>query len=206
MQVPSEKSIRWHARCINGSIVGKGAERGFTLIEMMIVVVIVGVLATLAVVGYRRIVQSSHVSEATGMVQNIRVAQEAYKSETQQYANVSDTPVDWYPQGATGPSYGNQWGWLGGHCTCPNGIAWSDLPLHVDGPVLFGYATKAGPSTSQPPASITFKNSSVTLQQNITTDWYVVSAGGDLDTDTGTGTLVVGASWTNQLSVINEGQ
>jgi prepilin-type N-terminal cleavage/methylation domain-containing protein len=57
--------------------VAKRHPRGFTLIEMMIVVVIVGVLAMLAVVGFRKLVQSSHVSEATNMVQNIRVAQEA---------------------------------------------------------------------------------------------------------------------------------
>ncbi len=56
--------------------------RGFTLVEMMIVVVIVSVLATLAVLGYRKIVQSAHVTEATSMVNNIRVAQEAYHAET----------------------------------------------------------------------------------------------------------------------------
>src|SRR5271167_3607225 len=72
-----------------GAHVTRRASRGFTLVEMMIVVAIVGVLATLAVVGYRKLVQSSHVSEATNMVQNIRVAQEGYHSETQQYANIS---------------------------------------------------------------------------------------------------------------------
>ncbi len=181
------------------------AARGFTLIEMMIVVVIVGVLATLAVVGYRKIVESAHVSEATGMVHNIRVAQEAYHSETQSYANISASITSWYPAGA--PVHAMQFGW-GGACgsMCATGMDWSMLPLHVDGPVLFGYATVAGNPGTNPPATITFDNATATVPQSIPTDWYVIAAAGDLDSVSTTGTLVVGGSWTNQISVLNEGQ
>ncbi|HTB75500.1 MAG TPA: pilus assembly protein PilA, partial [Polyangiaceae bacterium] len=106
----------------------------------MIVVAIVGILATLAVIGYRKLVQSAHVSEATGMVENIRVAQEAYHSETQQYANVSADLASYYP---AAPMYQTVTVW-GGPCgNCP-GVQWAALPVHVDGPVMFGYATKAG--------------------------------------------------------------
>jgi type IV pilus assembly protein PilA len=181
------------------SDVGAHANRGFTLIEMMVVVVIVGVLATLAVVGYRKIVQSSHVSEATGMIQNIRVAQEAYKSETQLYANIS-TDNGLCPQP---PAYGVQTGWNG---ACgPGPVYWSALPLHVDGPVLFGYATRAGTSTDTPP-TVSYDGASVAMPAGVNTDWYVAWAAADLDNVSTTVTLVVGASWSNQLSVVNEGQ
>jgi type IV pilus assembly protein PilA len=180
------------------------AARGFTLIEMMVVVVIVGVLATLAVVGYRKIVESAHVSEATGMVHNIRVAQEAYHSEAQGYANISKDVTSWYP--AT-PAHAIQTGW-GAACgsKCVSGVDWSMLPLHVDGPVLFGYVTVAGTPGTNPPATITYQNAVATVPQNIPTDWYVIAAAADLDSVSTTGTLVVGGSWTNQISVLNEGQ
>jgi type IV pilus assembly protein PilA len=178
--------------------------RGFTLIEMMIVVVIVGVLATLAVVGYRKIVQSAHVSEATGMVHNIRVAQEAYHAETQSYANVSASITSWYP--AT-PVHDKQVGW-GAACggSCASNMDWSMLPVRVDGPVLFGYATVAGTPATNPPASVVYLNANASVPQNLTTDWYVIAAAGDLDNTSTTGTLVVGGSWTNQIAVLNEGQ
>jgi type IV pilus assembly protein PilA len=180
--------------------------RGFTLIEMMIVVVIVGVVATLAVVGYRKIVQSAHVSEGTSMVQNIRVAQEAYHSETQQYANVSkDLTQSWYP--AT-PHYQIQTAW-GADCSavCNSGMQWTALPLHIDGPLLFGYATVAYPASTNPSTiPLSYANASLTLPQSVPTDWYVVAAVADLDGDSTTATLVVGVSWSNQLQVVNEGQ
>jgi type IV pilus assembly protein PilA len=182
--------------------VGHRSERGFTLIEMMVVVVIVGVLATLAVVGYRKIVQSSHVSEATGMIQNIRVAQEAYHSETQQYATVSQLTGDLCPLKT--PTYGVQTAW-DGNCG-QGGVKWSALPLHVDGPVLFGYATIGGASTASLPSSVGYGNGSQALPSSVPTDWYVAWAAADLDNDANTATLVVGSSWTNQLSVLNEGQ
>jgi type IV pilus assembly protein PilA len=177
--------------------------RGFTLVELMIVVAIIGILATLAVVGYRKLVQSSHVSEATGMVQNIRVAQEGYHSETQQYADVS--PHDLLTYYPANPTYGVVTVW-GGPCggACP-GISWAALPVHVDGPVMFGYATVAGGAGAAIPAAPYVAVNP--FPANVTTDWYVVVADGDLD---GTGdpnnTHVFGASWSNQLIVDREGE
>jgi|CZKU01.1.fsa_nt_gi type IV pilus assembly protein PilA len=179
--------------------------RGFTLVELMIVVAIVGILATLAVVGYRKLIQASHVSEATGMVQSIRVAQEGYHSETQQYASVSGTLNNFYP---AAPKYQTVTAW-GAPCAaaCP-GVPWSSLPVHVDGPVYFGYATVAGIAGAAPPAAVTVNGQPLVFPAVPTTDWFVIAAEADLDGTPGQtkDTNVYGTSWTNQIFVDHDGQ
>jgi type IV pilus assembly protein PilA len=179
--------------------------RGFTLIEMMIVVVIIGVLASLAIVGYRKLVTSSHVSEATNMVQNIRVAQEGYHAETQQYANISTSVVTgpFYPSTTPTETLLTAWGATCGVCVTD----WSVLPLHVDGPVMFGYATTAGPANTSPAdASVMVNGQTLTFPQPSVTDWFIVGAMCDLDSDgKAPNTTVFTTSWANQVYVSDEG-
>src|SRR5688572_16830197 len=63
--------------------------RGVTLIELVVVVAMVGILASLAGVGYSRYIRSAKTAEATQMLGSIKSAQEAFKSETFRYLNVS---------------------------------------------------------------------------------------------------------------------
>lgn len=173
---------------------------GFTLIELMVVVVIVGVLATLAVVGYRKLVQSSHTTEATHMVQSIRVAQESYHAEAGGYADISSNLTsDLCPKHTAGATK------VAWDTTCGGGATgtWAVLPVHSDGPVLFGYGTKGGRSGDAYPAVPTEIKGS--LSGNATGDFYVVAARGDVDNN-GTYCAVVGYSWTNELSVANDGE
>jgi type IV pilus assembly protein PilA len=60
-------------------------DKGFTLIELMVVVAIIGILATVAMPQYQNYVHRSEVTEAIGMAANIREDVTAYYIETLEF-------------------------------------------------------------------------------------------------------------------------
>lgn len=62
---------------------------GFTLIELMVVVVIIGILASLAIPQYTKTVERSHQSEAITNLGIIRGAQLRYYAEYNEYTAIS---------------------------------------------------------------------------------------------------------------------
>ncbi len=112
---------------------------GFTLVELMIVVAIVGILAVVALFGYRAIIASSKGAEPRQVLGSIRLAQEAYKAETGSYADIGDGSTLCPSTGVTG----KKWGWDPA-CAGSTTNKWSMLTVNPDGPVMFGYATEAG--------------------------------------------------------------
>jgi len=65
--------------------------KGFTLLELIIVIIIIGVLATLGFTQYAKMIEKGRAAEARSMLGTIRSAQEAYKLE---YGNYTTTAAD----------------------------------------------------------------------------------------------------------------
>jgi type IV pilus assembly protein PilE len=61
--------------------------KGFTLVELLIVVAIIGVLASQGVPAYRRMIQKSRQGEAKVMLGNIKTGESAFFSEYGVYGN-----------------------------------------------------------------------------------------------------------------------
>jgi type IV pilus assembly protein PilE len=186
-------------------------KRGFTLIELMIVVAIVAILSVLAVVAYRQLVLSAHTSEATQMIQSIRTAQEAYHAETQSYVSTETqlTTPNLYPNTVTSNV---KTGWGAGitGAPCPAwGVSltcWSALPLHVDSAVMYGYSTIGGQAGNTSfPSVPQINGASVTLPTAAPMDWYFIGAQGDVNAN-GIFTTVIGTSFTNDLFIDKEGE
>jgi prepilin-type N-terminal cleavage/methylation domain-containing protein len=179
-------------------------ERGFTLVEMMTIVIIVGVLATLAVYSVRKYILSSKVGEATAMMASVKSAEEAFKGETFIYLDVSGSfdPGSFYPVTTPG-AFKTQWG----NSSPASFPKWQTLGVHPDGPVAFTYAVVAtGPNLAQPamPTGLTKTGFGM---PSTTTGWqYIAIAKADLDGNGGPYTWVVSHSYSSEIYVENEGQ
>ena len=66
-------------------------QKGFTLLELLVVVVIVGVLAAAAVPIYLNYVKDSRRAEAKGALGAIVTGESAYYQKNNTYANAADT-------------------------------------------------------------------------------------------------------------------
>jgi type IV pilus assembly protein PilA len=116
-------------------------QRGFTLVELLLVVAMIGVLAALALVGYRKYLHAAHGAEAKSVIQMIRGAQEAYKAEMLVYLNLSADLKTYYPNTAPDDT---RYAWARPGDTRYDGTGstpgWKALNISPDGPVRYGFA------------------------------------------------------------------
>ncbi len=85
-------------------------KRGFTLIELMIVVVIIAILATIAVASYKRFSRRARVQEAIAFLGDVRIKQESYFQTYHRYVSSGTTPTTWHPASMDWMMGGNLWG------------------------------------------------------------------------------------------------
>jgi prepilin-type N-terminal cleavage/methylation domain-containing protein len=184
-----------------GVVGGRHVSRGFTLVELMIVVSIISVLAGLAIYGVRKYIESAKSHEATNMIKDIKEGQESYRRETDQYLSVSDNITDYYP---SRPPWAAKIAWGGADATLAR---WSLLNVNPDAPVYFSYATtaRAGGVGLENPWSDVNPARPSPWPANPTSDWYVVKAIADLNDD-GKKSGFVGSSFTSEIWIENEGE
>ncbi|TXT23417.1 MAG: type IV pilus assembly protein PilE [Gallionellaceae bacterium] len=80
--------------CCTGNRASSKTPNGFTLIELMIVVAIVGILALVAVPSYRQHVVKSNRAAAEGFILGVANKQEQYMLDARTYAGVAADPGD----------------------------------------------------------------------------------------------------------------
>lgn len=142
---------------------------GFTLMELMIVVAIIGVLAAVAIPAYISYMHRARTAEAVTFLGEIRQRQESYRAEFGQYCSASGTGAGieagaWNPGTSSGTAR-SSWN--------PAVNSWNQLGASPDALVIFQYRTMAGG-----PRSVSGVPGMGTADF-----WFVAQAQADLDSD-----------------------
>ena len=170
--------------------------RGFTVVELLAVVAMIGILSALAIVGYRKYMTSARTGEAKDIIGAIRIAEESYRAETMGYLNCSPSN-GWYPA----PPDGKKRHWTQTHADAQ---CWKMLNVNVDAPTSFGFIVNAGVPGGTAPAPMTCLAAAVAWPQPITEPWYVVQATGDNDTSSTGKSCFVASSFSGEIVSENE--
>lgn len=145
------------------------SSKGFSLIELMIVVAIIGVLAAIAVPNYQKFQARSKQSEAKSNLAAIYSAEKSFQAEWQQYTgrfrDIGYEPEGWlrYNTGFSGagiatipPNYHNNGAWIGtsfntgAYCgnTIAAGVEGANICAVMNSPVTMGAAGGVVPTAT----------------------------------------------------------
>lgn len=145
--------------------------RGFTLVELMIVVVIVATLSFVAGFAYKKYMATARKSEVVAVFAEIRAKEETYRAEFSSYYGTSGSDVSFYPALGSCPAGANEpcaktWN--------PPPAQWLSLNLNPGKPQLYcGYVVVAGAANVAPAGS--YGAASFNNQTPNTPWWYVVA-------------------------------
>jgi prepilin-type N-terminal cleavage/methylation domain-containing protein len=183
-------------------------EGGFTLIELMIVVAIIGVLAVVAGTAYRRYQDRAKSAEVYSVFGEIRAKEEAYRAEFSQYCNTStscattaneDTGL--YPALlASGEPKAKA------ITTATAPVGWTALGISPGKNALYcGYVAVAGLPTAGSWGGAGARGVALFSNTQPTTVWWYMSAKCDNDGNAATNVTFTSGMNTTSVVVINEG-
>lgn len=116
----------------------KHLKAGFTLVELMIVVVILGILAAVAIPAFTRYVKRSKTSEATGNLSKI------YHGELTYYQNASgNLPLASFVAASANPSAAPSTGKYAVNTAAWNSPGWREIGFSLGGGHYFQYSAAA---------------------------------------------------------------
>ena len=142
-------------------------QRGMTLIEMMVVVVILSILTTLGITGYKKLVYQARNAEAYQFLGAVRAAQNTYYQAFGQYAG-GDNWAEW-PLGPYAVESRVDWGEVA------QDPVWQALGARPEGPVWFKYRVRASDDPAQAPANV--------FRPRPSGPWFQAQARGDFNGD-----------------------
>lgn len=116
----------------------KHLKAGFTLVELMIVVVILGILAAVAIPAFTRYIKRSKTSEATGNLSKI------YQGELTYYHNASvNLPLASFIAASANPSAAPSSGKYAVNSVAWNSPGWREIGFTLNTPHYYQYSATA---------------------------------------------------------------
>ena len=148
----------------------RAKQHGFTLIELMIVVVILGVLAAIAIPVFSGYIRRGKAAEAYAMLNEIRMKEETYRQSYGRYMGVGDWFPGDYPEANPQP-------WAGNAAVEKN---WRMLGITPTGKnVYFQYRVGAGGPNVEDLDPDDVNETGISTDRH----WWYAQARGDLDGD-----------------------